>query len=352
MLSVVCNAMDLRHEQVWRCVLLSGGKRWLYMRAADHITGEHPNDLWFDRLLYVHHEGKYDRINRKQNETLEDLSVTLNGVIISDTLVLTSLNPFRNIIRFLFKRYFTTACALNKRRYGSFVNNKPYYLVDYYKIVCARPVIPLRDSETEINMWNGFEGYEKLHTPLHDLIVFRIHKPFENLLTKNNYPTTDSWRNRAPMDWLDVGPIMTYLAKEGDILGKNMKFGMLGDKLSTKMIIRRNLYARTFEPDEKVITNCDAWIPRQWGWFICLDNVDNLKRLASGAMLYSDDKLFGVGSFALFKGNRSVLVFTDVRYYWRLIINVCTDKDRRMEPPDECLQDRYYQTNKTKLECN
>lgn len=67
--------------------------------------------------------------------------------------------------------------------------------------------------------------------------------------------------------------------------------------------------------DEAVLVDCDDYIPRDWGRFICIANKNNSTGVQSGSPLIQKQLVYGIGSFALEKGEDKILVFTDVRDY-------------------------------------
>lgn len=65
--------------------------------------------------------------------------------------------------------------------------------------------------------------------------------------------------------------------------------------------------------DEAVLVDCDDYIPRDWGRFICIVNINNSTGVQSGSPLIQRHLVYGIESFALEKGEDKILVFTDVR---------------------------------------
>lgn len=350
----------------WACA----SRPVLFMRWPDRVHRPNQSDLWFDRLVYIHHDGNYDYIIKHYSDfqtdssykNMSDMSVTLNGVIFEHDRILTAYNPFRQIIKFAFKRHFTHVCALKERLLNdSNDDGMTRFRTTPYKISCARQVVPLEETyDMPENLWHGrshAKKFIKQHSPLHDLMVIRIEGYIQNMMT-DNY-SFDYLKSRIG-DFILHGPAMTYLAKKDDLMGSEFKFAMMGHifrdgtdreeyldiKFSNVSLVgardnhehkealkrMRDTYVGYYTQSDNVLVDCDEWIPRDWGYFICVLNKKGLRRLASGAALYSRGLLFGIGSFTLFKGNHSILVFTDVRPYESLITHnetgPCTTTDQ------------------------
>lgn len=73
---------------------------------------------------------------------------------------------------------------------------------------------------------------------------------------------------------------------------------------------------------ESVLVDCDEWVPRTWGYFICILNIEQFMGINSGAALLYNSVVVGIGSFSLARGNESVLLFTDMRKYKTYYIKV------------------------------
>ncbi|KOB67267.1 Hemocytin [Operophtera brumata] len=279
------------------------------MRWVDHIDED--MDIFFDRAVII-----------SIKETGEQGVAIAPGVLIDSEAVLTSFNPFREHIKHKEKRKEVTISLLYERSILNWKNVS--YVLKNYTVDCARQIIPVQDMH---NIWNDDK---KLQSPLHDLMVIRLNESLETLPTTNpagesfyKYSKTGNSMNRA-------GPYMMDIAKENDALGRDLKFASLGFRDSLHIKESCELHSHTFSPEDNVATNCDGWIPRSWGIFICIHNVENFKGLGSGALLVHKYKLFGIGSFVLSKGEKSILVFTDVRPYFILIHNACSLKDQKL----------------------
>ncbi|KOB73310.1 Hemocytin [Operophtera brumata] len=306
------------------------------MQLPDNQPNHGQFDIFMDRLIYINHDGNYDR-----NEThdrgeyehdINDLSVSITGIILSDQLVLTSFNPFRQITKFKFKRHYTCVCYIYTRKYDQRKDTPAIYNWKSRNIACARQVIPASDSSSPLNMWFGYRGAgaaaERMHSPIHDLMVIRVEHKFKGVMLESKH--TKAQFLATGDNWLELGPIQTEVASAMDILGRDLRFAMMGHIIHSDVQVRKKVRVYEVDPEENVAVNCDEWLPREWGLFICLQNVYGIRQLASGAMLFSHKKLFGVGSFTLYKGNQSVLVFTDVRKYSHLLNKTCTGEEQEM----------------------
>lgn len=232
------------------------------------------------------------------------------GIFIDFHLILTSYNPFRldRIRWYGLDRY--KVCVLKSRTVntaGSYV-----FQASTHNIVCARQIIPFPEANYTRKI---FHGYNLTHSPLHDMMVVRI--------TPRDYAVR-SWYN-----WIygaAIGfsfPIPVHIAKQFyELRGRYLTIASLGFRDYEHIRESKTLLSRTYST-ELVMADCDEWLPRWWGYFICIQNVDNFKGIGSGALLVHENALFGIGSFMLNKRNNSVLVFTDVRPYYRMFGTAC-----------------------------
>lgn len=79
--------------------------------------------------------------------------------------------------------------------------------------------------------------------------------------------------------------------------------------------VETNLDLEMEQHEDHVLVDCDEYIPRRWGRFLCISNVNNITGISSGAPLIQNEFLVGIGCFEMTRGNESILVFTDVRAY-------------------------------------
>ncbi|XP_013142252.1 PREDICTED: uncharacterized protein LOC106106245 isoform X2 [Papilio polytes] len=71
--------------------------------------------------------------------------------------------------------------------------------------------------------------------------------------------------------------------------------------------------------DEPVLVDCQEYIPKYWGYFICILNIDKYPVIQSGAPLIQNNRLWGVASFSLRRGKESIFAYTDLRPYRHMI---------------------------------
>ncbi|CAG4964526.1 unnamed protein product [Colias eurytheme] len=144
-------------------------------------------------------------------------------------------------------------------------------------------------------------GYNQTHTTVHDLVLIRLKKPI--YASKNsrgpryaNLPFRNSIFN-APLQatgWAVAG--FGYVDKEHVKNNSRLEVTTLSGNL----------------------VDCDEWMPREWGHFICVTDDDDLRRIPSGGPLILDKKppiIYGIASFSLKKGNETILVFTNLKKY-------------------------------------
>lgn len=305
------------------------------MHFPDYKPGRGQFDEFFDRLIYINHRGDYDyafmekrkKRGKKLDINVTDITVTVAAVIISKDLILTSFNPFRELTKHSFKRWHTCVCNMIKRSYPK--NKDASYEWERREVDCARQVVPANDDSIPDHSWFGNRGkLKKMHTPIHDLMVIRVKTPFTDIMFDNDYTRLDFLTTYKTK--LKAGPIQTEVASSTDFLGDEFKFASLGHILDPDIVKNRDVFVGKVNADEKVLVDCEEWLPRTWGWFICLNNSYGIPQIGSGAMLYAHGKLFGVGSFTLNKGTDSLLVFTDVRKYHHLLNTTCTKMDQEL----------------------
>lgn len=316
---------------------VSEGKILTPMRWVDNTT----IDTFFDRIVFIgYYEERfreniiYEIVDDKPvkkivNEPYDYWSDLVTGALIKRNLVLTSFNALRNSTRDLVLVNMIveilTGRAIDQAR------EVRHYLTNSSTVECGRQVIPSLTEDWPIHMRHGH------HTPVHDLMVLRLSKmvdfkdPVPPVLT--DFQASTNW---SPIDNFYVnnefGPIRSILAKPDDMLVQDkLKFASIGH-LTEKHI---NSSYKLETGNLGAIVDCEEWFPREWGYFICLQNLDNFPGLSSSAMLYSDTTLFGVGAFMLRKEVNSILVFTDVRIYWHLLYRTCTKDDQALRDPKD-----------------
>lgn len=200
--------------------------------------------------------------------------------------------------------------------YGMKNGTQFYTLIDN-NLACGRQVQILPDSV--INKEDLWHGTGNRHCPLHDLLVFRI----DNSLEVSTFETENDLQNDVENTEDDFSVthnlFLTKLAEPMQGLDGDFKFCMVVDERFIKVTY--------YTENERALLNCNEWLPRNWGVFFCVRNKDNHREVSSGAMLVSNNTLFGVGSFVLTRGKESIIVFTDVRPYSELINNTCTYDD-------------------------
>lgn len=292
---------------------------WLHittsMRWVDHIDKD-DMDIFFDRAVII-------IINHKdENSYLKTHKTLTMGVLISREHVLTSFNPFREYIKIKEKRKDVTVSILYERQISNWQNVS--YTLQNFTIDCARQIVPIPSDE---NVWHD-DNQEQ--SPLHDLMVMRLNRKVDLIPEDPALYSFDQYQRTGVVN-RTAGPMKTPLAKPHHALGREIKFSSLG------FINRRHIFkfcvmrSHTFDPEDNVQTLCDSWIPREFGLFICIRNIENFKNVGSGALLIFRNRLFGIGGFLLKKGNSSILVFTDVRPYNHLVHETCTIEDQKLE---------------------
>ncbi|XP_026732628.1 uncharacterized protein LOC113497317 [Trichoplusia ni] len=236
------------------------------------------------------------------------------GVILDRNRVLTSYNPFKKISKSASMIPNINFQMISGRRRES---GMCYHTLTVFEMWSGRQVTFTPDESIPIRSWHG-RGAER-HSPVHDLMVFRVVPAFEEIFNFSNLQEHE----------IEVGMqnlmFKMPVAKHGDKLEYPLQYCQMN------INGRRSLQYYFFVTTDDVIVNCDSYIPKFWGHFICLRNIHNIRGLTSGALLVSNQTLFGVGSFALKREQIGILVFTDVRPYHDLIMNAMTDEDTKEE---------------------
>lgn len=166
-----------------------------------------------------------------------------------------------------------------------------------YRCTCG--ITPYQIERQEFWLSVGVDGH---HCPVHDLFVLH-----------------------CPARWGYFGPeavnatyrmaYSTYLARPHHGLFsskfKMIAFGYVDQDHVEKMDqLELDHY---HDPDMRV--ECDDYIPREWGRFICIISRWYVVGLQSGAPLTHQGLVYGIASFTLQKGDETILVFTDIRGY-------------------------------------
>lgn len=164
-------------------------------------------------------------------------------------------------------------------------------------VTCAIPSYAANRSD----YWQPL-GYDETHSGIHDLMVLHVNSPI-------GYDLAPEAVNAAYRHAFSLTLATWYhriLAKGFLIPG----FGFVDEDHVKRMnVMEMEVY------EEQVLVDCDDYIPREWGRFICIANIRNATGVQSGSPLIQRHLLYGIGSFALEKGADNILVFTDVRDY-------------------------------------
>lgn len=279
-------------------------------RLVDVTTKE----LFFDRAVYF----TLDVFNFTGDG--REYKTVATGVLISSDRVLTSYNAFRNLtktgelLNLIYLCYVTTRMV--KAPYRTF------YEYECSNISCARPLVPMEDEELIEEQWHG---PDKKHSPVHDLLVARLDAPVELWQPEVELPYHERYTPEiiAQEPKLKAGPLLTELIGRDEKLNEPIRYVSVGLTNKKHYILEMSGYNEI-----ENMVNCEEWLLRSWGHFFCLTNDDvRFNGFASGALLFADRKLIGIGSFSLWRGKDSILVFTDIRPYLQHINNTCAAND-------------------------
>lgn len=228
------------------------------------------------------------------------------AMFIDYNLVVSSYNPFR-WYRNRGGLHQIRICVLRWRK-TVWKNDKASYVFEAttHGVDCARQVVPLPEHNISTMEWHHY--HIKKNSPLHDITVFKMHP--KGLVRW--------WGSYIRF------PSVVSLARAHDDLGPTMMIASIGH--TSKDLMKTNDHILSFKiwAEDDVLVDCERWMPRQWGLFICVKNTNKYPGLASGALLIHRRTLYGIGSFLLRKGNSSIFAFTDIRSYYHMLGAPCT----------------------------
>lgn len=202
------------------------------------------------------------------------------GILFDQNLVLTTATVAED------KMHFLNVYAI----YGKWNRSEPYS--------CMCGITPYRMSRKKFWMSVGVDGH---HCPIHDIFVLYCPTFFEHF-----GPEAVNATYRMAYS--------TYLARpHHSLLADHFKMAAFGyvdqDHVEKMNQLEVDLY------HEGARVECDDYIPREWGRFICLRSDWHVVGVHSGAPLIHRGLVYGIGCFALQKGDETILVYTDIRGY-------------------------------------
>lgn len=239
--------------------LIAQGQNWKWRWLWD-------NDL-FDNVCGISHEDK-------------PISV---GVFFDLNLVLTSATPI--------EQYLGDSSLKVHSIYGGSTT------VRDWNVTCA----DISYLKKRKDYWIPL-GMDKKHSGGHDLAVLFADSPKWYHLA----PEASNASARHAFSVYLATPENRLLPKGFSIAG----FGYLDEEHVTTM---NDLEVEMHS--DAVLVDCDDYIPRDWGRFICIANLNNASGVQSGSPLYQRSLIYGIGCFAVEKGQDKIFVFTDVRQY-------------------------------------
>lgn len=199
------------------------------------------------------------------------------GVFVNDRLVITSANPLDNMPKHRIKIY-----AINGSPHGSKV-----VAIDFITTHKERVSKRVRI------------GSDNRHNTVHDLTLISVIDD-ETVFSKHQS--------------LPRRPYYLPLAeREAETSTKGWSFAGFG--FANKRHVKNSNTLKAVVHRDQVVVDCKEYIHSEWGQFICILNLDNFAGVQSGAPLFHQNAVYGVGSFSFTKNNESILVFTDVRAY-------------------------------------
>lgn len=211
-----------------------------------------------------------------------DIPISI-GVFFDRNLVLTSATPI--------EKYMNNLKSLKVHSiYGSETT------VANWKVICAN----IAYDEQRKPYWLSL-GHDNKHSGRHDLAVL--------FADSGDYQLAPEASNATLRH-----AFSSFLATpENRLLTKGFIFGGFGYLDKEHIRSMNDLEAEILS--DPVLVDCDDYIPRDWGRFICISNVNNVTGVQSGSPLLQRNLIYGIGCFALEKGEDKIFVFTDVRDY-------------------------------------
>lgn len=210
-----------------------------------------------------------------------------SGLLVDNNHVLTAATPLRYL-------------KINQGKKADFPLHVHVIYREWDKSVAVNVSHVVFQSKYEYYKNHSTEAFDKsgIYAPVHDLA---------SLLLKSLIPTHDAaLAVRHPLKIRKIDVIF----KSSDV------FTIVGHGYADRLHVQQNVQMEAVDYlVEDVLVDCDEWIPRSWGYFVCLLNVDNFVGISSGAALLYNGGLVAVGSFSLTRGDETILVLTDCRKY-------------------------------------
>lgn len=226
--------------------------------------------------------------------TIDNKPVSI-GVFITNQTIITSANP------------------LNE--YLDSPERILVYIINHsYKVSLPRRVKSVAGNQSfRKQSWVTVGYKKKSHTTIHDIALINLvpKDGIKEYLHNFYLPQPERIRIPFPVNIWELDNDKTYLHRSGWVIAG---FGYVDQKhIEENYILEYNYFDAT-------LVDCDEWIPREWGRFLCLLDETGLAGLASGAPLFwymrrNWIKFCGIGSFSLKKDKYHILVFTDLIPY-------------------------------------
>lgn len=262
--------------------------------------------LFFNRLVFVVINDKHAPYGVVPLAT---------GAILDKNRLLTSYNPFKKYIKdrsMINEISVQLTYGVIKTSENTFCN----HLYGTHELWSGRQVTYTPDEEIPDKSWHGREADK--HSPLHDLMVLRV---------KPNFDHSTPFSNKQEHE-IKLGTYDNVFTMNIAEAGYELEYPLRYAQLSTdKGFSKRSIETYNFVSSDDVVMNCDNYIPKYFGIFICLKNIHQIQTLVSSAILVSNQTVVGIGSFMYVRGDINFLVFTDVRPYQELIMNAMSDED-------------------------
>lgn len=292
---------------------------------------------------WLQFNGKYDAIVGIS----VDNTPVCTGILVSKYSVITAANPI----------------YIHVKYYNPIIKKLYVHAIDgaFFKAV-VHEVERITYQSRRGTFWRPF-GFDSKHSPIHDIVVLSLLVPME---TFTEVILLDHTHRFGGFTTIREIPFPKHASRHygmRPVIGvKTFEphgwFSIAGHGFIDKAHVRQNIELEVVDYEVgNVLLDCDDWIPRGWGHFICLLNIEKFIGITAGSALFYNRRFIGIGSFAVFRGNESILIFTDLRKYhgmkgWRGYIDILEDHTELSFNPDDATprSDWYYMPHLAKLE--
>ncbi|CAD0199444.1 unnamed protein product [Chrysodeixis includens] len=191
-------------------------------------------------------------------------------------------------------------------------------------------------------------GFDSRHSPIHDIAILCLFEPMQTFTEVIFLDQPGPWGEATTIREIRYPEYAQRHYGMRPIIGvetfkSSGVFSIAGHGFVDKQHVKQNTDLEVVDYEVgAVLKDCDHWVPRGWGHYICLLNVENFVGIAAGSALFYNRRFIGIGSFSVLRDNDSILLFTDLRKYhgmksWRSYIDILEDHTEFGFNPDDKL---------------